>query len=35
MTAQCYKARYDLVAIKSEISLVVGKEIAARVTCKP
>jgi outer membrane protein TolC len=35
MTAQHYKARYDLVAIESQISLVVGKEIAGRVTSKP
>lgn len=35
MTAQYLKARYDLVAIESQISLVVGKEIAARVSSKP
>lgn len=35
MTAQYYKARYDLLAIESGISLVVGKEIAGRVTSKP
>ena len=35
LTAQYYKARYDLVAIESQISLVVGKEIAGRVTSKP
>jgi outer membrane protein TolC len=35
MTAQYYKARYDLVAIESQISLVVGKEIAGRLDPKP
>jgi outer membrane protein len=35
MTAQYYKARYDLVAIESQVSLAVGKEIAARVTTNP
>jgi outer membrane protein TolC len=30
MTAQYYKARYDLVEIESQISLVVGKEVAGR-----
>lgn len=35
LTAQCLKARYDLVAIESQISLVVGKEIAARLSSKP
>jgi hypothetical protein len=35
MTAQHYKARYDLLAIQSQISLVVGKEIAGRVTSEP
>jgi outer membrane protein TolC len=35
MTAQYLKARYDLVAIESQISLVVGKEIAAKVNSKP
>lgn len=35
LTAQFYKARYDLVALESQISLVVGKEIAGRVTSKP
>jgi len=35
MTAQYLKARYDLAAIESQISLVVGKEIAAKVNSKP
>lgn len=35
MTAQYLKARYDHVAIESQISLVVGKEIAGRVSSKP
>ena len=35
MTAQYLKARYDLMAIESQISLVVGKEIAAKVSSKP
>lgn len=35
MTAQYDKARYDLVAIDSQISLVVGKEIAGSLTSKP
>ena len=35
MTAQYLKARYDLVAIESQISLVVGKEVAGRVNPKP
>ena len=35
MTAQYLKARYDLVAIESEISLLVGKEVAGRVNAKP
>jgi outer membrane protein TolC len=35
MTAQYLKARYDLVAIESQISLVVGKELAAKVNSKP
>jgi len=30
MTAQCLKARYDHLAIESQLSLVVGKEIAGR-----
>jgi outer membrane protein len=34
MTAQYLKTRYDLVAISSQISLVVGKEIAGRLTSK-
>jgi outer membrane protein len=35
MTAQYLKARYDLIAMESQISLVVGKEIAAMVNPKP
>jgi outer membrane protein len=35
MTAQYLKARYDHVAIESQISLVVGKEIAERLNAKP
>jgi len=35
MTAQYLKARYDLAAIQSQISLVVGKEIAGRVNPRP
>ena len=35
MSAQYYKARYDLVAIESQISVLVGKEIAGRITSKP
>ena len=35
MIAQYDKARYDLVAIESQISLVVGKEIAGRLNPKP
>ncbi len=35
MSAQYLKARYDLVAIESQISLVIGKEVAGRVTSKP
>jgi outer membrane protein TolC len=35
MTAQYDKARYDLVAMESQISLVVGKEITERVNPKP
>jgi outer membrane protein len=35
MTAQYLKARYDQVAIESQLSLLVGKEIAARVNLKP
>jgi len=35
MTAQYLKARYDHVAIESQISLVVGKEIAGKVNSKP
>ena len=35
MTAQYFKARYDLVAIGSQISLTVGKEIAGLVSSKP
>jgi outer membrane protein len=35
MTAQYLKTRYDHVELESQISLVVGKEIAARVNPKP
>ena len=35
LTAQCLKARYDLVAIESQISLIVGKEISGRLNSKP
>jgi outer membrane protein TolC len=35
LTAQYYKARYDLVAIESQVSLLVGKEIAGRLNPKP
>ena len=35
MTAQYLKARYDHVAIESQISLVIGKEIAGMVNAKP
>ena len=35
MTAQYQKARYDLVAIESQVSLLVGKEIAGRLSPKP
>jgi outer membrane protein TolC len=35
MTAQYLKARYDHVAIESQISLVLGKEIAQKITAKP
>jgi len=35
MTAQYDKARYDLVAIESQISLAVGKEIAGRFNPQP
>ena len=35
MSAQYLKARYDLVAIESQISLVIGKEVDGRVTSKP
>ena len=35
MIAQYHKARYDLVAIESQISVVVGKEIAGRWNPKP
>jgi outer membrane protein TolC len=35
LTAQYYKARYDLVALESQITLVVGKEIAGRLSAKP
>ena len=35
MTAQHLKTRYDYVALESQLSLVVGKEIAGRVNSKP
>ncbi len=35
MTAQFLKTRYDHVAIESQISLVVGREIAGRMNSKP
>lgn len=35
MSAQYLKARYDLVAIESQISLVLGTEVAGRITSKP
>lgn len=35
LTAQCLKARYDLVAIESQISLIVGKEISGRLNSQP
>ena len=35
MTAQYLKARYDQLAIGSQLSLIVGKEIAGRVNSKP
>ena len=35
MSAQYYKACYDLVAIESQLSVVVGKEIAGRLAAKP
>jgi outer membrane protein TolC len=35
MTAQCYKARYDLIAIQSQLSMTVGKEVAGMVTPRP
>jgi outer membrane protein TolC len=35
MTAQYLKARYDLVAIESQISLVVGKEIVGKLGATP
>lgn len=35
MTAQYLKARYDQVAIESQLSLVVGKEISGRVNSNP
>ena len=35
MSAQYYKARYDLVAIESQLSVVVGREIAGRLNPKP
>jgi outer membrane protein TolC len=35
MSAQFYKARYDLVALQSQLSVVVGKEIAGKLNLKP
>ena len=35
LTAQCLKARYDLVASESQISLIVGKEISGRLDSEP
>jgi outer membrane protein TolC len=35
LTAQCLKARYDLVSMESQISLLVGKEISGRLNSKP
>jgi outer membrane protein TolC len=35
MTAQYEKARYDLMAIESQVSVVVGKELAGRLSPKP
>ncbi len=35
LTAQCLKARYDLVEIESQISLLVGKEVSDRLIAKP
>lgn len=35
MTAQHYKARYDQMVIGSQISLVVGREVAGRLSGKP
>ena len=35
MTAQYYKARYDQLALGSQISLVVGTEVAGRLSGKP
>jgi outer membrane protein len=35
MTAQYLKARYDLVASESQISLLVGQEVVSRVNSKP
>jgi outer membrane protein TolC len=35
MIAQYEKARYDLIAIESQVSLLVGKEIAGRLNPKP
>jgi hypothetical protein len=34
MTAQYLKARYDSVAIESQLSLLVGREVAARLNGK-
>jgi outer membrane protein TolC len=35
LTAQYLKARYDLVAIESQVSLLVGKEVSGRLNSKP
>ncbi|QOY91936.1 TolC family protein [Paludibaculum fermentans] len=35
MSAQFYKTRYDHVAIESQLSVVIGKEVRERITSKP
>jgi len=35
MAAQYQKARYDLAAVESQISLLVGKELAGRLNPHP
>ncbi|MBN9658491.1 MAG: TolC family protein [Acidobacteria bacterium] len=35
MCAQFYKTRYDQVAIESQLSLVIGKEVRERITSRP